>query len=100
LDADILGPTNETTEVTALGADRSSNSGGTSAGGVKRIGGLGDLRLLVLLRFLSFWCLIKKKYSSEYYVSSPYHIKGNLIASHGLTILKYFVLDQQISKMS
>jgi hypothetical protein len=64
LDADILGPTNETTEVTALGADRSSNSGGTSAGGVKRIGGLGDLRLLVLLRFLSFWCLIKKKYSS------------------------------------
>jgi hypothetical protein len=72
LDADILGPTDETTEVTALGADGSSNSSGTSAGGVERVGGLGDLRLLVLLRFLSFGCLIKKKNSSQYNVSSSY----------------------------
>ena len=62
LDADILRPTNETTEITALGADVSSNSSVASARGEKRIGGLGGLWLLDL-RFLSN--LIEKENSSE-----------------------------------
>ena len=63
LDADILRPTDETTEVTALGADVSSNSSVTTARGEKRVGGLGGLGLIVLLIFLGN--LIKEKMTSQ-----------------------------------
>lgn len=94
LDADILGPSDETTEITSLGADGSSDSGGTGASGVERVGGLDRLGLVVLLILLSsFWRLIRRKTT----VSTMLHryiIEDTFIASHGLTILMYCSLSK------
>ena len=60
LDADILGPLDESTQVTSLGSDVSSNSEGLGLGRVERIGGLlGRDRLGLLLASL-LWCHLEK----------------------------------------
>jgi hypothetical protein len=65
LDADILWPFHETTQVTALGTNVTTNSVVAGLGGVKRVRGLDSLGLVVLLVLLSFGSLRRKRTKSQ-----------------------------------
>jgi len=60
LDADILGPLDESTQVTSLGSDITSNSEGLDLGRVEGVGGLLRRDRLGLLLASLLWCHLEK----------------------------------------